>query len=204
MIGHLRSITQIDALIQAGLGRNINKLDWYREVMLDPRSGFYNVNYRDYAVEIFNNLLDYVLNDMALYHRLRTDLLSDNRHRRIFESIEFDDYQPFAKKMGVYLKVKQGKQREGWYVSELSKGAGAPVNAGSKALKELLRRADDAKQDVFLVPVPAREPKKNKQKLIRYYQRHGFEYEEDTGQMVRRPNVSRTVTKLVREAYVND
>jgi|SRR6516225_3951305 hypothetical protein len=88
MISHRKPVDRITQLIQSGLGRNLKKLPYYRIVMQDPRAGFYNTVYREYAVEIFNNLLDYTLNDAQLYSRLRQLLLNDNRKHEEAEIVE--------------------------------------------------------------------------------------------------------------------
>lgn len=89
MISNSKPVNRIDTLIQDGLGRNINKLPYYRIVMTDPHSGFYNTVYREYAVEIMNNLLNYVLNDNQMFQRLRQLLQAEHPtiSRRAFESL---------------------------------------------------------------------------------------------------------------------
>ena len=82
MISRRKPTDRITQLIQSGLGSDLKKLTYYRQVMVDPRAGFYNMVYRNYAVEIFENLVSYVLNDAQLYNRLRQLLLT---HREEFQ-----------------------------------------------------------------------------------------------------------------------
>jgi len=76
---HSKPIDRINQLIQMGLGRDIHKVAYYRLVIIDPRTGFNNTIYREYAVEIMNSLLDYTLNDTMMYNRLRQLLLEQNQ-----------------------------------------------------------------------------------------------------------------------------
>lgn len=82
MISKARPTDRINNLIQNGLGHDLNKLSYYRIVMQDPHMGFFNTVYREFAVEIMNNTLNYVLNDNVLYQRLRQLLLADQRKKQ--------------------------------------------------------------------------------------------------------------------------
>ena len=75
----MKDVGRITQIIQSGLGSDPRKLPYYRQVMIDPRAGFFNLSYRDYALEIYNNLLNYMLNDPQLYSRLRQLLIQQNR-----------------------------------------------------------------------------------------------------------------------------
>jgi hypothetical protein len=75
----MKDVGRITQIIQSGLGSDPRKLSYYRQVMIDPRAGFFNLSYRDYALEIYNNLLNYMLNDVQLYTRLRQLLIQKNR-----------------------------------------------------------------------------------------------------------------------------
>lgn len=88
MISNGKPVAKIDDLIQSGLG-DINRIAYYRVVMMDPHAGFYNTVYREYATDVYNKLLDYVLNDNQLYTRLRQLLLAEHHQisPRAFESL---------------------------------------------------------------------------------------------------------------------
>jgi hypothetical protein len=89
MIPHSRPIGAITQLLQSGLIDDITKLPYGRQVMIDPRSGFYNPIYREYAVDIMNKLLDIVLNDGQTYNRVRQLLLQD--HRKYEENLNNEE-----------------------------------------------------------------------------------------------------------------
>ena len=85
-----KPIDRITQLIQSGLGRDLQKLTYYRQVMIDPRSAFFNGVYREYAAEILNNLLDITLNDVTTYNQVRRILLARQHKvgRKAYESLQ--------------------------------------------------------------------------------------------------------------------
>jgi hypothetical protein len=89
MISNSKPVSRIDTLIQDGLGHDLRRLPYYRIVMTDPHAGFYNTIYREYAVEIMNNLLNYVLNDSQMFNRLRQLLQAEHPSlsKKAFESL---------------------------------------------------------------------------------------------------------------------
>lgn len=95
------SLSQITQLLQAGLGKDDNKLAMYRVVLQDPRGSLNNMQYRELAVEVLETLLDYTFNDYSIFTRLRQDLISDNRYKqRAFESIEEMEVCPLNRQIG--------------------------------------------------------------------------------------------------------
>lgn len=70
---------KINQLLQAGLAKNLKRIDYYRVVMMNPRSSLNTTVYRNLAADILDTLVDQVLNDSVLYNRLRQNLLVKNR-----------------------------------------------------------------------------------------------------------------------------
>ena len=89
MISNRKPIDRVTQLVQSGLGHDLQKLTYYRQVMIDPRSAFFNGIYREYGVEILNNLLNIVLNDNTTYNRVRQILL-DKQHKTAHKTKSFD------------------------------------------------------------------------------------------------------------------
>ncbi len=85
-----KPVDRINILLQEGLGKNIRQIALYRQVMQNPTSAFTNLVYRPYAIEILENLLNYALNDVPTFNRLRQLLLQEKRHIRpkAYESLE--------------------------------------------------------------------------------------------------------------------
>lgn len=83
-----KPLNQIDQLLKDGLCPDIQKINWYRQVLQNPQGSFNNTIYRNIAGEVFDKLLNYVLNDSILFNRLRQDLLADHLNKRAFENIQ--------------------------------------------------------------------------------------------------------------------
>ena len=95
------SLSQIIALLQAGLGKDENKLAMYRTVLLDPRGSLNNMQYRELAMEMFETIMEYTFNDSTIFNRLRQDLLMNNRYRqRTFESVTEMEINPIDRQSG--------------------------------------------------------------------------------------------------------
>ena len=90
MLSNRKPIDRITQLIQSGLGHDLQKLTYYRQVMIDPRSAFFNGVYREYAAEILNNLLSITLNDVTTYNQVRRILLAQQHKmsHKAFENLE--------------------------------------------------------------------------------------------------------------------
>jgi hypothetical protein len=89
MISHAKPIDRITMLLQAGLTDDLRKLAYYRIAMQDPTVGFNNIIYRTAAAHVLDKLLDYVLNDTALFNRIRQLLQADNKiSKKAYESLE--------------------------------------------------------------------------------------------------------------------
>jgi hypothetical protein len=86
-VSNRKPIDRITQLIQSGLGHDLQKLTYYRQVMIDPRSAFFNGVYREYAAEILNNLLNITLNDVTTYNRVRQILLAQ-QHKMSHKAFE--------------------------------------------------------------------------------------------------------------------
>lgn len=78
MISNFKPLSNINQLLQLGLGRDKQKLAWYRAILQDPKNGIYNMNYRDLSVEVFDKLINYMLNDPVIYNRTRQLLSQSN------------------------------------------------------------------------------------------------------------------------------
>lgn len=68
-----RDVAKVDYLIRFVLGKTSNaKLTYYREAIKDPKQAVLNPQYRGYAAEVLNSLLDFVFSDPITWNRIRT------------------------------------------------------------------------------------------------------------------------------------
>jgi hypothetical protein len=80
MRNNRKPVDKIQQLLQDGLAKDQTKIAYYRVVIEDPRMGFNNTIYRQYAADVFNTMINYILNDPVMYNRFRQDLIQDNRN----------------------------------------------------------------------------------------------------------------------------
>lgn len=71
---------KIDFLIKSGLGSDINKLPFYRKVLMQPEAAVKSYTiYREYITELLCHLVHF-LDDEVIYNRVRTLLIRRHHH----------------------------------------------------------------------------------------------------------------------------
>src|ERR1700722_6539653 len=113
MINNSKPLSPINQLLQLGLIDDIKKLPYGRIIMKDPDQGVKSMVYRDLAIEIFNKLIDYCLNDSVMYNRLR-QLLSQDHKGRSMSKESFDNLVAKAEKSNVELLTVIEVYNEGY------------------------------------------------------------------------------------------
>lgn len=82
-----------------GLVNNPKDITYGRIVLQDPAQGITSMVYRNLAIQIFNKLTDYCLNDAVMYNRLRQLLSQDSPMKKE----AFDNLVEKAEKSGIDL-----------------------------------------------------------------------------------------------------
>jgi len=100
-----RAMDKINFLITNGLGSDVSRLSYYRQIIQDPQKAIQNVVFRKYAAELLNNLLGYVFSDSVMYNRLRQLLLSSGKHMSRMKPSAFESIMHKAMKNDVDLEV---------------------------------------------------------------------------------------------------
>jgi hypothetical protein len=101
-----RSQSQIDYLIRLGLGDN-DRLNFYRQVMTDPKKANDVPYLRKYVAEVLDLTLDIIFKDPQMYNRVRTKLqdnLPQGGVRSGMKKIE-DALEIKAKRSGISADV---------------------------------------------------------------------------------------------------
>ena len=111
MISNSKPIPYINQLLQLGLIDNIKQVALARQVLLNPRQGIESAVYRPYAIEMFNKLIDYCLNDTVMYNRLKQLLRQDHP---LMSRESFENLVEKAEKHGVDLTQVIEAYNEGY------------------------------------------------------------------------------------------
>ena len=100
-----RSMDKINFLIQNGLGSDVSRLSYYRNIIQNPQQAIQSVIMRKYAGEILNNLLGFVFSDSVMYNRLRQLLVSSGKHMSKMKPSAFESIMTKALSNGVDLET---------------------------------------------------------------------------------------------------
>jgi hypothetical protein len=132
-----RDVAKVDFLIRFVLGKTSNaKLTYYREAIKDPKQAVLNPQYRGYAAEVLNSLLDFVFSDPITWNRIRTikenevsDEVIEENGQQIIE-MSLDNYYIYAAKHGLPLIEQKD------FMEKFSSGVVSVMVAGRKLIKE--------------------------------------------------------------------
>ncbi|SRR6266705_769294 len=100
-----RSMDKINFLIQNGLGSDVSRMSYYRQIIQNPQQAIQSVIMRKYAGEILNNLLGFVFSDSVMYNRLRQLLISSGKHMAKMKPSAFESIMTKALSNGVELET---------------------------------------------------------------------------------------------------
>lgn len=114
MISNSKPLSNINMLLQLGLINDIKKITYGRICMQDPHQGIYSMVYRSLTEEIYNKLLDYVLNDMVMFNRLRQLLMQDHHKANSSSKEALDNIAKKADKSGIDLSTLIETYNEGY------------------------------------------------------------------------------------------
>jgi hypothetical protein len=152
VISNNKPLSNINQLLQLGLINDLKKLPYGRIILQDPNQGVKSMVYRDLAVEIFNKLVDYCLNDAVMYNRLRQLLQQD--HHMSKES--FDNLAAKAEKSNIDLLTVIEVYNEGYnqdYPNHLTREQRAFNRVNAFLATEELTDSNERQADVVTTPV---------------------------------------------------
>ena len=109
-----RGMDKIDFLIRNGLGSDLSRMSYYRQIIQNPQQAIRNVVFQKYAAEVLNNLLNYVFKDPVLYNRLRQLLVSSGKHMANMKPSAFESLLVKATSKGVALEDLIEEYEEGY------------------------------------------------------------------------------------------
>jgi hypothetical protein len=109
-----RSMDKINFLIQNGLGSDISRLSYYRQIIQNPQQAIQSVIMRKYAAEVLNNLLGFVFSDSVMYNRLRQLLVSSGKHMSKMKPSAFESIMTKAISNNVDIETLIEVYEEGY------------------------------------------------------------------------------------------